>query len=154
MCDGFSKTILLLDAMSGKLVARLEGHAGIPSRACFSPDGTFLLTTGEDTKVFLWNGQTGQLVREFESACPIREPIAFTSDSKRFITSYGYSCFGIYDCEKGAAEDGFLPSGNGVSDLAVSKDGKFLFMLVQGRSSEIDDSRHPRIECWKLPHGR
>ncbi len=146
-----SKVIDLRDAVSGKFVARLEGHANIPTRACFSPDGSALLTTADDSKVMLWDGRTGKLRCEFACETAHYNAIAFSADSKRFVVSSERGHFGVFDSEKGIAQDGYEFHGNWVSEMAVSRDGKLLFMVGHVCNKEAGSSCYNRLDCWKLP---
>jgi WD40 repeat protein len=51
-----------IDPASPDPIARLNGHSDTPNEVIFSNDGTTMVTTGEDTKIVLWNAKTGELI--------------------------------------------------------------------------------------------
>src|SRR5439155_21107835 len=53
--------ILLVEAASGKLVQKLEGHTNGVSGICFSPDGEFLASAGGDNYIKVWDVVSGRL---------------------------------------------------------------------------------------------
>jgi WD40 repeat protein len=148
VCDGFSKTILLCDTGTGATVATLEGHAGTPNHGYFSPDGNWLISTGDDTKVLVWDGRTGELRHEYSSDSAHGSGIAFTGDSRSFVACSEHGRFAVFDCATGFAQSGYKVSGNWVAAMAVSADGARLFMLV------ITSDGGDRVDCWDLTKGR
>ena len=148
VCDGFSKTIMLWDTASPNPIARLEGHAGVPGRARFSPDGAWLISTGDDEKILLWDGRTGALRHEYTGSVARFNAVAFTADSQRFIACPAHGKFGVFDCATGQATHGFTVPGNWVSEMSVSADGTRLFMLVV-RSDGLG-THESRVDCWSL----
>lgn len=52
------KAILLVDPVSGKVLARLEGHSGSISALHFSPDGNYLVSTSEEDGTLRWWGES------------------------------------------------------------------------------------------------
>jgi WD40 repeat protein len=63
VADG--KSIVLHDSMTGKVVERFAGgHDGNVVRIAFSPDGTRMISGGDDTKVRLWDMTTGEKLQE------------------------------------------------------------------------------------------
>jgi WD40 repeat protein len=149
VCDGFAKDILLWDAAKPKPIAKLEGHAGVPNRAFFSSNGEWLVSTGSDSKVLLWDGRSGELRHEYASGEARGSAIAFTGDSKRFIARTEHTKFGIFDCKTGRATHGFHVPGNWVSHMVLSADGLRLFMLVI--ISDDMGTYQSRVDCWNVP---
>jgi WD40 repeat protein len=45
---------------TGKEAAILEGHAGVVTRAAFSPEGKRVMTASWDNTARLWNADTGK----------------------------------------------------------------------------------------------
>ena len=56
------KTARVWDAITGKLLATLAGHAGVVRSAQFSPDGTRIVTASHDRTARVWNTVTGRHV--------------------------------------------------------------------------------------------
>jgi RNA polymerase sigma factor (sigma-70 family) len=58
------RPVLLVDAVSGKELRRLEGHTPWPFYAAFTPDGATLITCGADALARVWNLSTGRELRQ------------------------------------------------------------------------------------------
>ena len=54
------ESIPIIDTATGKVVKILEDFDGSATNLCFSPDGRFLLGGGQDSKIWLWNMETGK----------------------------------------------------------------------------------------------
>jgi WD40 repeat protein len=50
-----SADLLLLDALSGQVRMTLSGHDDIIRDFDFSPDGNYIVTVGDDAKIFIWD---------------------------------------------------------------------------------------------------
>jgi len=85
VCDDFVRTVLLFDPANGKPLARLDGHSGVPKDVAFSTDGTMMVTSGEDTKIMVWNAKTGARVAEFSSRQRHSRVEACSGDSNSFF---------------------------------------------------------------------
>jgi hypothetical protein len=151
-CDGFSKTILLWDAATGKKIASMDGHSGTPTRAAFSPDGAWLISAaaeGEDEKVILWDGRTGALKQTYLSESARFNALGFTPDSKYFFASPKRGQLALYETASGKPRQGFAIPHSWLADIGVSPDGKSLFTLSVLSSGSGRYSS--RLDCWEMP---
>jgi WD40 repeat protein len=115
-CDWFGGTgeivNLLVDAYTGEVIHRLEGHQYGPRSHAFSPDSRLLLTgsfqwgpswpvegAGE---LFLWDAQTGELLRRFENERLVFG-VDFSPDSSMAIVSHTqhHSAVTLWDVNTG-----------------------------------------------------
>jgi WD40 repeat protein len=55
VATGLENVILVWNALTGKLIAKLEGHHGYINSLEFSPNGDLLLSAGYDTTILLWD---------------------------------------------------------------------------------------------------
>jgi WD40 repeat protein len=157
MCDGASKTIELFSAEDGRVLATLRGHVGVPTRACFSPDGRWLASMAQDDdRLILWDGRTGAPKREY--AVSEHSRIAFTADSKHFFaTPRGASTVATYECETGTTASGFDPARSWPHQLLAHPDGVRVFTI--GIKTDISEEfekpgrRQFQLQCWVLPDG-
>jgi WD40 repeat protein len=82
------KTPRVWDARTGRELAVLRGHDGQVGRAAFSPDGTLILTAGEDRAARLWGASTGKEVLTLKTDAG--HPWAsFTPDGRQVLTAGG-----------------------------------------------------------------
>lgn len=87
------KEIALHDAKTGRQMIRFfGGHDGNVVRLAFSPDGTRMISAGDDTKVRLWDASTGESLQEtppFGNYAKIIH-LTFSPDGSRFAAAaYG-----------------------------------------------------------------
>jgi WD40 repeat protein len=82
--DGSSR---LWDVARGKEVHRFLGHQGEVYGAAFSPDGKYILSSGDDATVRLWDAETGVEVRRFTGHTNEVRNAAFSPDGKYILTA-------------------------------------------------------------------
>lgn len=51
--------VLLWDMVGYRLARRLSGHFNTVLSCCFSPDGALVATASRDTRVIVWDPDTG-----------------------------------------------------------------------------------------------
>ncbi len=86
---GGYRDIVLYEVVTGKEVARLEGHTDIVLSLAFSPDGKRLVSGGEDLALRLWNLETGKTLAKREGKDGHHSQVvcvAFAPDGKRVLT--------------------------------------------------------------------
>jgi len=86
-------SIVLWDAMDGKLKFTLKGHQDRIADAAFSPDGKLLASASWDGSIRLWDVESGQPVRVLTGFNGRAQQVIFSGDGKEVI---------------GLAEDGIL----------------------------------------------
>ncbi len=80
-------------------------HSNFVNSVRYSPDGEWCLSAGSDSKVCVYEGKTGELVKEFEKPAGISGSLwaaAWSPDSKRIATAGGDKKLRIWDREAGA----------------------------------------------------
>lgn len=87
VCDGLERAIQLFDTAVSKPIATMNRHSGVPARACFSPDGKLLLTTGSDSKIVVWDGVTGEFRHEYRGDTAYVGAIGFAADSRTYFVA-------------------------------------------------------------------
>ena len=97
-CDG---TLRLWDADSGAERLRCEGHWSEVRACAFSPDGTRLLSAGEDRTLRLWDADSGaERLRCEGHAYPVNA-CAFSPDGTRLLSA-GHRTLRLWDADSGA----------------------------------------------------
>jgi WD40 repeat protein len=86
----------LWDLSLGQMVRTFSGHSGGVEHVRFSPDGTQLLTGGQDGITQLWDVATGSLVVTFPGSRPVISP-----DGKRVLTAGFRDIFRLWDVSSG-----------------------------------------------------
>ena len=94
---GLAARVTMRDAMSGELIATLDGRAG--SYGVFSPDSRSFVPTGNAVRVY--DVRTGKMVRECEGGdVGVWVPV-FTPDGSRIICMTSTSMLGVWDVATG-----------------------------------------------------
>jgi eukaryotic-like serine/threonine-protein kinase len=79
--------ILLLDALRGKLLRRLEGHGSTVWGIAFSPDGSRLATGSYDHTIKLWDMKTGEQTLTLRGHEDAVHDVLFSPDGQRLVSS-------------------------------------------------------------------
>jgi eukaryotic-like serine/threonine-protein kinase len=85
--DGQWSRLALFDAISGKQTAICEGHRGGIWRHAFSPDGTRLVSGGEDNLARIWDAATGALLTTCRGHVTKVLSAAFSPDGALLVTT-------------------------------------------------------------------
>lgn len=92
----------------------------------FSPDGKHLAAACMSPIVPLWDVETGQLVRTFESPGPVWTSVAFSPDGKMLATGGQGSAIHLWDVSTGESLREIPAVSGYISVLAFSPDGQQL----------------------------
>jgi len=139
-----TRTKKLLDQVSaeyGGEVRSLAGHKGAVTSVAYSPDGTYLLSGGEDGTLKLWETATGREVRTFTGHKAGVTSVAFSPDGSTAVSGSNDSTLRLWDVASGKelrATDGL---GWKIAGVAFSADGKFV-------ASAADDNQ---VKLWSVP---
>ena len=141
-----------------QLVGHLEGHGSWVSDVCYSPDGRWIASTEPaSTKVYLWDAQTHQLIREWHSGEPNPDAdvfqLFFSSDSERLyaITKEHNWSDGvkIWDVQTGAPLDEFKPEPVGLEAVSISPDeSRAILQYHHGITVLWDTAQNRRSRLW------
>ena len=118
----------------------LKGHEQAVNIVAWSPDDRWLLSGGGDLTIKLWETQTGDMLREFKVHTESVSAIAWLHDDDRFVSGSYDKKLVVWNAKSEEPEK--IISGERVTDLAVSKDGRRLVLI----------SPEQRIRVFSLPH--
>jgi len=141
---GLSKTLMLFDTETMAKPAIMNGHSKAASSVLFSPDGTTLISGGRDTRVLVWNGQTGELQNDYQNSHGTA--LGFTHDSRHFFVKTAADVLAMIDVATGKAVAGFRIAGT-IVDIAVGPGDLKLYIAVATTGAPLSH----RLECWQLP---
>src|SRR4051794_40378748 len=173
----YDRSLVWWDA-AGKVIRSVEGHQGWVRQVVPTPDGSRLVSVGDDMLVKIWDAASGKLVRGLEGHAT-RTPqghvtalysVAVSGDGKWIASGDRHGEVRLWEAENGKLASTFqVPtlytydprqrkrSMGGVRALAFSKDGQFLAAGGIGQIGNVDGLGGPihlEVWDWKKPEAR
>lgn len=97
-------TMCFLHGAPFKFANKAAGlHRGFVMGTAFSPDGSKLVTVGQDRRIQLYDGKTGEPTRQIGEGVHTGSifAVSWASDSKRFVTASADQTVRVWDAESG-----------------------------------------------------
>ncbi|KAI3653397.1 hypothetical protein MP228_001344 [Amoeboaphelidium protococcarum] len=129
-------TCIIWSAQSWQPVHTLTGHEDAICFLSWSPNDQMLLTCGNDVKLKLWNTETGTCIRTLQNNQDAISSCAWFSDNSRFVSSSLDKSIIMWDVDGRQLQRW---SGARVSDLALTRDGKFMVAACHENKIRIYD---------------
>lgn len=117
------------------LILNLFGHTGAAESVSYSPDGTTILTTGEDGLIIFWDAATGERLREFQKDAGSIYYAKYAPDGVRLLIRK-QGLFEMWDATTG---DVIFQLGPFVSSAVFSPDGTTI-LTASGDSLALWDA--------------
>jgi WD40 repeat protein/serine/threonine protein kinase/tetratricopeptide (TPR) repeat protein len=110
---------------TGRLVLPALEHHGEVWSAAFRPDG-LRLATSADSRIRIWDTETGRQIAETASAPPGYGHVEFSLDGRRIVTLGLDHVARLFDSETGLSRGWPIPTVGAVDGFAQSPDGRLL----------------------------
>src|SRR5688500_325053 len=113
--------------------------------AVFSPDGTTIATVSRDRKAALWDGATGELIREFIGHQHWIFDVQFSPDGTKIVTASQDGSARLWDVATGTQIAEMRPFGDRrvtIRRATFSPDGRYVVTAQFDRSARIWDARN------------
>ena len=146
------------DMKTLQLIGHLEGHGSWVSAVCYSPDGRWIASIEPaSTKVYLWEAETHQLIREWHSGEPNPDAdvfqLFFSPDSERLYAvtkEHNWSDrVKIWDVQTGAQLHVFKPEPVGLEAVSISPDeSRAILQYHDGITVLWDMVQSRRLRLW------
>ena len=106
----------------------------------FSPDGRWLAAGATDGLIYVWDAQTGGLLRWMEGHAGGVTSVAFSPDGERLASGSDDRTVRLWDAASGAALQRLEGHGNSVMSVAFSPDGERLASGSHDRTVRLWDA--------------
>ena len=129
---------------SGKKLQTFYGPEHPPRAIAVSPDGRFIATAGEETRVFLYDAVAGKLSGIFSGHVDFVNGLAFSPDGKMLASAGAEGRILLWEVATGKRLGTLLGHADEVNAVAFSPDGGLL------ASASVDST----VILWNLTTGR
>ncbi len=125
-------------------VRKLVGHEGRANGVAFSPDGTKIITGGEDKTVCVWSTATGRRILRLEGHNGDVNGVAFLPTGDQVLSVSDDKTARLWDVKSAKERRRFDGSPTGLHRLSISSDG--LHFLTSGSDNVT--------RLWEIATGR
>jgi hypothetical protein len=135
-----------LPSPGGSLERALPRHDGAVRALAVTPDGSRLVTGGDDHTIRIWNLASGRLERTLQGHTDSVQAVAITPDGRRIVSGGKYDVVRVWDFASGQFEHTIAGQAGcrAVYAMAVTGDGK---RVVLGGAGAV-------VQVWDLVGGR
>lgn len=140
-CTG-QPSIWLWDVATGTKIAEFTDHEGAGLSVAFSPDGTLLAEGDKDSRIFIRNVQTGEVVQTLQQSNDI-DALAFSPDGTLLAADGPESTIWIWDLAVRGLRFALQGHTAGIRSVAFNQDGS---RLVSG-------SNDGTVRVWDMTSG-
>lgn len=129
---------------TGEKVFTLPSNATVVRCAIFSPDGSTIVTTGDDQTAKLWNAETGEKILTFYGHTNSVSGAAFSPDGTQLVTSGHDRHAKIWDVATGRELFDISGHSNDLTSVSFSPDGNKI------ATSSVDS----QVKIWSVTPSR
>lgn len=137
--------VVLFDEKSGEVRARLVGHKTVGSAqetsvkaAVFHPEGKWLATAGNDSRIILWSLPDGEKLKEWEAPAKVKA-LALGPNGDMLASGRTDNDITLWNGETGERLRTLEGHQNNISGLAFSPDGRLLVSSSYDRTARVWD---------------
>jgi WD40 repeat protein/transcriptional regulator with XRE-family HTH domain len=138
-----SGEILIYDALSGALRLTCRRHTDGVWSLAFSPDGSLLASSSDDSDVRLWDSSSGDCLRLLQDHTNRVRSIAFSPDGSTLASGSDDQAIRIWDTHSGRCLQTLAGHTDRVWSVAYSPDGK---LLASGSTDQT-------VRIWDMQTG-
>jgi len=117
------------------------GHVHYATSAQFSPDGKWILTTGNDKTARIWDVKSGSLINSFDRQPWYVNSANYSPDGRNIIIASSDNTAKIWDTESGRVLKTLEDHTSEVNNGSYSPDGKNIVTASSDKTAKIWDAR-------------
>ena len=133
-------TAIIWDALTGKLLHKLQGHIRSVVSATFSPNGNYVLTASDDGSALIWDVLSGNLLHQLEGHLLDLSSASFSSDGKYVVTASYDRTASVWDVSNGKLLYILEGHTGSVVSASFSPDGKCVVTASWDSTARIWDA--------------
>jgi hypothetical protein len=122
---GNDNTVRVWDAVTGKLLRTLEGHAAWVGSVVVTPAGE-AVTAGGDNVIRIWDLKTGKEVAALQGHAVAVRGLALTADGKSLVSGASDKTVRLWNLTDGKEVRKYGDGKESVESVAVTADGKYV----------------------------
>ncbi|MCU0488710.1 MAG: WD40 repeat domain-containing protein, partial [Anaerolineales bacterium] len=126
-------------------VHTLQGHEGLVSSVCLSPDGKLGFTGGYDKQIRVWDLDSGRCLRALQGHHNDIKSISISRDGRQLLTGSFDSTIKLWDVERGNCIRTFTGHRDYITSVSWSRDGRFALSCA--------GSNDPTVRLWDVVSG-
>lgn len=147
-----SDIVTVWNVSTGGALRQLRGHDARVRHVCFSPDGRFVLSVGDDAIGRLWDAETGAEIRQ----CALDQDAArtetarcaaFSPDGQSVAIGGSKGVVYVWNLVSGTDARRLVGHQGSVSSIDYSQDGRFIVTASYDCSTRIWDAASGRELC-------
>jgi WD40 repeat protein len=132
------RSIRLWDGVTGRSLAKFEGHDRGVAAVAFSPDGARILSSSKDKSIRTWAAGDGQPIAVFRGHGFLVDSLAFSPDGGRLATASRWSpVVRLWDASAVELLAVLKGHAQAIQSLAFSPDGKLLATASRDKTARI-----------------
>eukprot|EP00045_Choanoeca_perplexa_P013983 m.161258 g.161258 ORF g.161258 m.161258 type:complete len:1031 (-) comp16522_c0_seq1:86-3178(-) len=129
IAGGTDAVVTVYDAITGRVLKKLEGHTKYINAVALSQDGTLAASVGEDGRGFVWDLSRNSVKSQFQYDSPIKT-IAFIDDGRVVVGSKDGQ-LRIMDCQTATTLNSLLGATEAISTCTATINGTHIIAACE-----------------------
>jgi len=134
--------VTIWDVDTGQSLMTLRGHNSYVRSAVFSPDGSLIVSTGDDRTSKIWDAEEGSLLTILSGHTDTIVEAAFSPDGRRLVTASWDGVAKVWDVETGQELFALAGHSDSIWSVAFSPDGNRILTASSDGTARVWNASH------------